>query len=294
MLRAAPAGRRRHRRRPVRDDGDRGRGRVHEHPASRTRGRRGLGHRSTRAIRHAVTKLAHVHFPATELARRRVIAMGEDPTSVSIVGCPRSTSSPGATDARPPRDVLEPVRRRGSAVDPSAFLLVMQHPVTTEYGEGMRPDPARRWRPSPRSACRRSCSGRTSTPARRTSPRGSGSSASSATTRTASTSSRTCRRTMFVKLMAHCACMVGNSSAAIREGAFLGTPAVTSGPRQHGRDRGSNLVEVGHDRRGDRRRDPRADGPRALREQSTSSATARRARRSPTSWSSCARRFRSG
>jgi UDP-N-acetylglucosamine 2-epimerase len=52
---------------------------------------------------------------------------------------------------------------------------------------------------------------------------------------------------VFVKLMAHCACMVGNSSAALREGSFLGTPAVTVGSRQQGRERGPNLVEVDHD-----------------------------------------------
>jgi UDP-N-acetylglucosamine 2-epimerase len=52
---------------------------------------------------------------------------------------------------------------------------------------------------------------------------------------------------IFVKLMAHCACMVGNSSAALREGAFLGTPAVTVGTRQQHRERGANVIEVGHD-----------------------------------------------
>src|SRR5205823_10317713 len=52
---------------------------------------------------------------------------------------------------------------------------------------------------------------------------------------------------VFVQLMAHCACMVGNSSAALREGSFLGTPAVTVGTRQQGRERGSNVVSVEHD-----------------------------------------------
>ena len=47
-----------------------------------------------------------------------------------------------------------------------------------------------------------------------------------------------------------CACMLGNSSAPIREGAFLGTPAVNVGTRQKGRDRGPNIVDVDHDRTG--------------------------------------------
>jgi UDP-N-acetylglucosamine 2-epimerase len=44
-------------------------------------------------------------------------------------------------------------------------------------------------------------------------------------------------------------CLVGNSSSAIREGAFLGTPAVNVGSRQAGRQRATNVVDVGHDRR---------------------------------------------
>jgi UDP-N-acetylglucosamine 2-epimerase len=54
--------------------------------------------------------------------------------------------------------------------------------------------------------------------------------------------------TDYVKLMAKTACIVGNSSSAIREGSFIGTPAVNVGPRQAGRQRGSNVVDVGYDR----------------------------------------------
>jgi UDP-N-acetylglucosamine 2-epimerase len=41
--------------------------------------------------------------------------------------------------------------------------------------------------------------------------------------------------------------MVGNSSAALREGSFLGTPAVTVGSRQQGREHAANVVHVEHD-----------------------------------------------
>lgn len=40
------------------------------------------------SVRHAITKLSHIHFPATELSARRIIAMGEDPRYVFCVGCP--------------------------------------------------------------------------------------------------------------------------------------------------------------------------------------------------------------
>src|SRR4029079_6719023 len=40
------------------------------------------------SVRHAITKLSPFQFPATELAARRVVAMGEDPAWVFNVGCP--------------------------------------------------------------------------------------------------------------------------------------------------------------------------------------------------------------
>jgi len=41
------------------------------------------------SIRHAVTKLSHLHFPANRQAATRIIRMGEDPAMVHVVGCPR-------------------------------------------------------------------------------------------------------------------------------------------------------------------------------------------------------------
>jgi hypothetical protein len=76
--------------------------------------------------------------------------------------------------------VLEQFGGTGAPVDPEQpFLLVMQHPVTTEYGQGFDQINAT-LEAVARSACRRSSSGRTWTRAPRTSPRASGTSASSA------------------------------------------------------------------------------------------------------------------
>jgi UDP-N-acetylglucosamine 2-epimerase len=54
--------------------------------------------------------------------------------------------------------------------------------------------------------------------------------------------------TDYIKLMQRTAVLVGNSSSAIREGSFIGTPAVNIGSRQLGRDRGSNVLDVDYDR----------------------------------------------
>ena len=48
----------------------------------------------------------------------------------------------------------------------------------------------------------------------------------------------------YIKLIANCLCQIGNSSSAIREGAFLGVPAVNIGTRQNGRECGKNVIHV--------------------------------------------------
>ena len=50
----------------------------------------------------------------------------------------------------------------------------------------------------------------------------------------------------YVLLMKNCSCLIGNSSSGIREGAFIGTPVVNIGSRQSDRERGKNVVDVDH------------------------------------------------
>jgi UDP-N-acetylglucosamine 2-epimerase len=54
---------------------------------------------------------------------------------------------------------------------------------------------------------------------------------------------------VYMPLMAKTHCLVGNSSSGIREGAFIGTPAVNVGTRQTNRQRGRNIVDSSYDRK---------------------------------------------
>jgi UDP-hydrolysing UDP-N-acetyl-D-glucosamine 2-epimerase len=201
------------------------------------------------SIRHAVTKLAHLHFPANAAAGERIVRMGEDPGTVHVVGCPRIdlvSEIARAHDGIPHAEWLDR-EGVGSHIDVSRpFLLVNQHPVTTEYGQGkdqiwetlmaleeLRMPTIMLW-PN-----------------------------ADAGSEDIATGMRTFREKRkpeyirfyknfpietYVRLMLLCACTVGNSSAPIREGAFLGVPAVNIGTRQAGRDRGPNVVDVGYGR----------------------------------------------
>ena len=90
------------------------------------------------SIRHAVTKLSHIHFPANAAAATRIIRMGEDPSTVHTVGCPRIdlVSEIARGNGLPHAEWLDR-EGVGAHVDVSKpFLLVNHHPVTTEYGQG--------------------------------------------------------------------------------------------------------------------------------------------------------------
>jgi UDP-hydrolysing UDP-N-acetyl-D-glucosamine 2-epimerase len=197
------------------------------------------------SVRHAVTKLSHLHFPATELAARRVVGMGEDPANVFNVGCP-SIDLVARADLGLRSEVLAEFGGVGGPIDPEKpFILMMQHPVTTEYGHGF--DQINQTLEAVASLGMQAIvfwpnvdagSEHVAKGIRRFRELGRDHGFHFF---------RNLAPEIFVKLMAHCASMVGNSSAAIREGAFLGTPAVTVGTRQQGRERGPNVIEVSHD-----------------------------------------------
>lgn len=201
------------------------------------------------SIRHAITKLAHIHFPANRLAAERIIRMGEDPATVHVVGCPRidlvdeivRQDADGLDAAWLDREGV------GGHVDiDKPFLVVSQHPVTTEYGHGEE-----------QIAETLAALHELGMPTIMLWPN------VDAGSDDVSRGMRKFREQQhpeyirfyknfpvetFVRLMRRAACLVGNSSAPIREGAFLGTPAVNIGSRQSGRERGPNVIDAPSER----------------------------------------------
>lgn len=201
------------------------------------------------SVRHSVTKLAHVHFPANEAAAERIVKMGEERSRVHVVGCPRidvvaeTIAEEGEISDR---DLVEAEGVGGSIDLDQPFLLVAQYPVTTEDGRGeaqiaetlaalkeldmptivLWPNPdagsedvargIRKFRERERHEHIRFF--------------------------------KNFPVETYIRLLGRCACVIGNTSSAIREGPFLGTPSVNVGSRQGGRDRGANVLDTGYDR----------------------------------------------
>jgi len=199
-------------------------------------------------VRHAVTKLSNLHFVATPKAAERVIRMGEDPASVFVTGCP-SIDLAAAIMERPFQD-MDPFAKYGGVgpiVDlANGYLMVIQHPVTTEYAE------AKNQVMETLYAMRD-----LGVPALWFWPNvDAGSDGTSKGIRTFRELEgapnihffKNMWPEDFLCLVNNSKCIVGNSSVAIRECAFLGVPAVNIGIRQMGRERVNNVIDVDHDR----------------------------------------------
>jgi UDP-hydrolysing UDP-N-acetyl-D-glucosamine 2-epimerase len=195
------------------------------------------------SIRHAVTKFAHVHFPASSDARDRILKLGEVAEHVHLVGCPRIdlVADILSSDDGTLGDVF--TEGVGTSFDLDApFLLVSQHPVTTEYGEG-----------EDQIFATLEAVDDSGLPAIILWPNAdAGSEDIARGMRKWREQGRASRMHFFknlpteiyVKLMRRTACLVGNSSSGIREGAFIGTPVVNIGTRQAGRQRGRNVIDA--------------------------------------------------
>lgn len=199
-------------------------------------------------VRHAITKLADLHFPATELAAERIVRMGEDPAAVVVTTCP-SIDLAAEVAARPALD-FDPFERYGGVGAPvdlsDGYLVVLQHPVTTEYAQARE-----------HVAETLHAVDATGLPTLWFWPNvDAGSDGTSNAIRAFREAQqpehihffKNFAPTDFLRLLANAAVLVGNSSAGIRECAYLGVPVVNIGSRQAGRERGPNVVDVGYDR----------------------------------------------
>ncbi|MDC0229384.1 UDP-N-acetylglucosamine 2-epimerase [Deltaproteobacteria bacterium] len=199
-------------------------------------------------VRHAITKLADLHFPATERAKDLLIRMGEHTSRVFHTGCPAMDLAEEVLQKPDMEfDIYKKYSGVGSAPDlDKRFIVVMQHPVTTEYYS-------------------------TKKQANETLMAIAGQNRSilwfwpnsDAGSNETSKAIRSFRETNdlrhvhffknmepedFLRLLYASDGIVGNSSVAIRECSYLGVTAVNIGSRQVNREQGPNVVNVSHDR----------------------------------------------
>ncbi len=186
------------------------------------------------ALRHCISKLAHIHFPATANSAQRLVRMGENRRRIFRVG------SPGNDDLHATAASSSQVVETFPAISPQRFALVVYHPASANAAREQRTalaianslvaagipqivivqpnnDPGaqgicRAWR-------RVSCDSRFIIRA-------------------------DIARPLFLGLMRDAAMLVGNSSSGIIEAAGFRTPVIDIGPRQAGRERSKSVRHV--------------------------------------------------
>jgi UDP-hydrolysing UDP-N-acetyl-D-glucosamine 2-epimerase len=198
------------------------------------------------SARHAISKFAHFHMPATEQAKQYLIRMGERPETIMGVGCPSSDL------ARHVERRLDPAvlasRGHGATIDVTKpYLLVVFHPTTTEFGgersqmdalleavEELAVPTVLLWPNIDAGSDHISKAIRDFRNQR---------SASLLRTLTNLTPEH------YLQVLATTACAIGNSSSFVRDAGYFGTPVVLVGDRQRFRECDRNVVRVAPDTR---------------------------------------------
>ena len=206
---------------------------VHIHGGERTEGQ------IDEAIRHAITKMAHLHFVAAEEYAHRVVQMGEQPWRVVVSGAPSLDNL--RTMEIPGREELE--RLLGIDLQ-ERFLLVTYHPVTlqphaveSQLGELLGAlDEAQV--PCLFTYSNADVAGR----------RIIREIQKFASSRSDARVIANAGLRGYYGLMSAAAAMVGNSSSGLIEAASFRLPVVNVGDRQRGRIRPPNVLTVGNAR----------------------------------------------
>lgn len=189
------------------------------------------------SIRHAITKFAHLHFPASEQSAKRIRKLGEEEWRITVSG------APGLDDVIAGEYVDSEIVRSKYNIEPDKpLLLLVQHPVTTQperAGEQMAItlDAVENFDAQiiiiyPNSDA------------------GGDRMIDKIESRDFSNDVQTFQslpRKDYFGLMAVANGMVGNSSSGIIEAPSFDLPVVDIGPRQEGRERAENTVTVAHD-----------------------------------------------
>ena len=196
-------------------------------------------------VRHAVTKLSNVHFPATAKSMKNIIQMGEDKKNIFNTGCPSIDIAVEVIKNKKKLsfDIYKKYSGVGSFPDiNNGYIIVMQHPVTDENKQSGKQimetikavskinKPVIWFWPNVDI----------------------GTDKISANLRIfrEKTKSKNFHfiKNMnpydFLELVYFSNGIIGNSSCAIRECSFMGVPAVNIGSRQVNRERGPNVIDV--------------------------------------------------
>ena len=189
------------------------------------------------SIRHAITKFAHLHFPASDRSADRIRQLGEEEWRITVTG------APGLDDVLASEYVTPETVREQYGIDADRTLaLVVQHPVTTQHEQ------ARKQMAATLDAVEATTD--QAVIIYPNSDAGGEQMIAEIESRSFDDSIymfRNLPRKEYLGLMVAADVMVGNSSSGIIEAPSFDLPVVDIGPRQDGRERAENTLSVPHE-----------------------------------------------
>lgn len=198
-------------------------------------------------VRHAITQMSDYHFVSTAQSMKRVIRMGQNPKTVFNFGCPAMDVLINE-EMSINNNIMAGYNGVGDTIDwEKPYVLMVQHPVTTSYGDGLLQiteslealhklkgyQRVVLW-PNPDAGSDDISKGIRMF---RESGRADG-----------FEFYKNFSPDDYARVLANASCAVGNSSSFIREGSFLGTPVIIIGDRQKGREHGKNIMFSSYNR----------------------------------------------
>ncbi len=185
-------------------------------------------------IRHAISKLSHYHFAATEPAKQRLIKMGEAPDNIFVTGAPGLDELVNL--ARVPRAVL--FKKYG--LEPqNQFILLIFHPVVQQAKQA-----AQQMRTIIDAILKFDTQILILRPNADAGSLQISGVIDSYLTNNNIKIVKHIHRNDYLSLLAEAIILAGNSSSGIIEAASLSTPVLNIGERQNNRERNNNVVDV--------------------------------------------------
>ncbi|MGF1825809.1 UDP-N-acetylglucosamine 2-epimerase [Vibrio splendidus] len=184
-------------------------------------------------IRHSVSKMSHLHFVSNDVAKSRLIQLGESESSIFVIGSPDLDIM--NSDTLPS---INEVKQRYE-IDFDNYAVFMYHPVTTELNNLSRN--------ISEAISGIIASGKNYVVIYPNNDHGSEIIISELSRLTGNSKFRifpSVRFECFLTLLKHAEFMVGNSSAGIREIPFYGKPTINLGSRQNNRSNASSIINI--------------------------------------------------
>ena len=186
------------------------------------------------SIRHAMSKFSHIHFPATELSKQRLIRMGEEEKNIYVVGCP-------SIDVIKNTKIIEKSDIEAFFVIDlnNPVFLMIQHPVTTEATDSFL-------------QIKETVDAITETNIQTIALLPNNDAGYSKIIEYIKNSGikwyPSLSTEIFINLYRNVNALIGNSSSGIHETPTMKIPAINIGNRQQGRERAMNVIDVPNDK----------------------------------------------